>query len=137
MTIRDDIEAVLQADGTLTGLLTGGIHAGGTITRQDTPGAFDANIEVLPCALINIETEVQSGPYKGSTRAYMRVFFYQRSGYDVIDQALARVFTLLNRQKIGSKTWEVRWADDVRDQREQALGCSLSMSRYEVIRNKS
>jgi hypothetical protein len=55
----------------------------------------------------------------------------------VIDQALARVFTLLNRQKIGSKTWDVRWADDVRDQRDQALGCSLSMSRYEVVRNRS
>lgn len=129
MTTRDDVKAVLEADATLIGLLTGGFYAGGTINRQDTPGAFDANSEILPCLLVNAGTTTPAGPFKDSARDFVDVYFYQRSGYDVIDQAIERVYALLHRQKIGSG-WEMLHFADNPDQVDQALACSLAVSRY-------
>lgn len=136
--MRDAIRDYLAADGTLSGLLTGGIYAVPEITRQDTPDAFDANGEIEPCALVKPETEATFGPYEEagaiSARLYVVVFFYQRTGYDVVDQALARTRVLLHKEKLESGVWEISWADDVLDQEDEALNCSLGISRYVVTR---
>lgn len=137
--MRDTIKDYLEADATLTGLLTGGIYAVPEISRQDTPDAFDANGEIEPCGLVKLETEGQFGPYEEaggiSARLYVAVFFYQRTGYDVIDPALARTRTLLHKQNLStSGVWEISWVDDVMDQEDEALGCAMSMSRYMVTR---
>jgi hypothetical protein len=136
MSLRDDIKTYLEADATLTGILTGGVHAGVEISRQNTPSAFDSNGEILPCALVKEEADAKTGPFHESSVTYILVFFYQRYDYDSIDQALDRVFTLLHRQKVGTKVWEILWANDIKDQEDQALGCSLSLSRYQVYRNR-
>jgi hypothetical protein len=130
LTTRDDVKAVLEADGTLMALLTGGVYAGGTINRQDTAGAFDGNKEIRPCALVNAESQAPAGPFKDSAREVVRVFFYERSGYDAIDQAIERVYVLLHRQKVGASGWIMLHAGDVTDQVDQALDCSLAVSRY-------
>ena len=134
--MRNTIRDYLAADGTLMVLLTGGIYAVGEISRQATPDAFDSNGEVEPCGLVKLETEGQAGPYVEaggiSSRLYVAVFFYQRTGYDVIDAAVARTRALLHREKLASGVWEIAWADDVLDQEDEALGCSMGMSRYVV-----
>lgn len=139
--MREAIRERLATDPLLQALLTGGVWATGEISRQEIPEAFDPNQEILPCALVKLESETVWGPYQEagavSARLYVVVFFYQRSGYDVIDDALDRAIALLHREKLESGVWEIEWADDVRDQEDDALGCSVGMSRYVVTRLRS
>lgn len=136
MTLRDDIVTVLEADGTLTALLTGGIHTGTEISRTGTPGAFDANLEILPCALVKMESDVQSGPFTYGYRTVVVIYLYQRSGYDTIDAALDRILALLHDKQLWSGTWLTEHAGDVPGLEDQALQCSLAISRYAVTRNR-
>lgn len=132
--MRATITATLEADATLMAILTGGVHDGVEISRQDTPGAFDANEEIEPCALVKLTTEVPDGPHDAGAVQYFNIFLYERSGFTNIDAARARIWTLLHKQKLGSGTYEVAHADDVLDQEEPALGCSMARSRYMATR---
>jgi hypothetical protein len=133
--VRADIVTALTGDHTLSGLLTGGVFAVTEISRQATPGAFDTNGEIKPCALVKLEAEAPTGPYPTSSRQYVLVLFYQLVGYDVIDPAMAQTYALLHRSKIGSGgVWEIDHASDVLDLEDQALNCSLSISRYAITR---
>jgi len=132
MGLRETVQTALQADTTLMALLTGGVHTT-EISRQDTSTAFDANAELKPCALVRVSTDTPTGPYDTSTRTAVEIYFYQRAGYSTIDAALARVFALLNRVKL-TGTWDIRHGDDVMDQEDAALACSLHMSRYYATR---
>lgn len=136
MSLADDIQTVLAADVSLAMILTGGVHTGREMTRQDMPTAFDANGEILPCALVKTEVELAWGPFRSSSRAYLRVFLYQRDGYAAIEAARERIFSLLHRQKLSTEynTWEFMHADDVGGQEDPALSCSLAVSRYVVHR---
>jgi hypothetical protein len=131
-----DIRDYLAADGLLSGLLRGGIYADTTVSRQNTPLAFDENGEIKPCLLVNEEVETPWGPFKGSSRLFVRVFFYQHAGYDAIYTAMERVFDLMHRQKALALRWELLHVDDIRGQEDQALSCSLAMSRYQVLRDR-
>jgi len=135
--MREIVKTALQGDATLAGVLTGGVWSGTEISRVETAGAFDANAEILPCALVREETDTPWGPMPTSSRLYLVVYLYQRRGYDKIDAALERIFALLHRQKLGqTNVWEITHADDVRDQQDQALDCSLAISRYVVTRRR-
>ena len=131
--MRDAIKTLLENDATLMATLTGGLHTKAEISRQDTPTAFDANDEILPCALLHFGTQTPVGPYPHGSQLYFALMFYERSGYDNIETARARAYTLLHRQKVTPATgacWGIRHADDVLDQEDTALGCSLAISRY-------
>jgi hypothetical protein len=140
MALRDLVHTTLELDATLMATLTGGLYAGGEISRQDTPAAFDANGEVLPCGLIADEVEGPYGPYgfqSTGSRAFFTVTFYQRDDYTSIDAALARAYTLLHGVKIGSASdhvWRVDHADDSADLRDPGLDCAMKYSRYVVYR---
>lgn len=115
-------------------LLTGSVHADVEVSRQATPAAFNASKEILPCALVTVESESPVGPHERSSRQFVVIYFYERSGYTTIDQAIDRVYTLLHRNHLGSGVWEVTHVGDMRDLADQALGCSMSFSRYAVTR---
>ena len=133
MSIRSALLAVLEDDATLLATLTGGVYGEAEISRQETPAAFDVNGEVLPCALLALEAEDPAGPFPTSSRAFVTVYFYARTGYSEIDTALGRVYALLHRTRVSNEgVWEIRHAGDVRDQRDPALDCAMSMSRYQV-----
>ena len=136
--MRETIRATLTADVTLTGTLTGGVYALRELTRQSAPGAFDANGEIKPCALVRIEAEAQHGPFTGaaalSARTYVVVVLYQRDGFTTIDAAMTRVRALLHRSKLGTGTWDIAWADDSGDLEDEGLGCSMRYSRYVATR---
>jgi hypothetical protein len=137
MTIRSAIKSLLEADTTLMTTLTGGVYGEAEISRQATPAAFDANEELEPCALLKVEADDPTGPFETSSRTFVTVYFYARSGYSAIDTALARVYALLHRQRVsGEGVWNIRHAGDVRDQQDPALGCAMSMSRYVVYRRR-
>lgn len=137
MSMRETVKTALENDATLAGVLTGGVWSETEISRVETAGAFDANGEVLPCALVREETETPWGPLPTSSRLYLAIYLYQRRGYDRIDAAMERIFTLLHQQKLGqAHVWEITHADDVRDQQDQALDCSLGISRFVATRRR-
>jgi hypothetical protein len=135
--MRDAIHTLLAADTTLLSYLTGGIHnAGevGEISRQNAAEAFDADDELLPCALVKGEVETPvTGPYRNAAAAYVLVVLYQQAGTGQIDPALERVFTLLHNRKL-SGTWRLWHAGDLRDQEDQAIEARMHVSRYQCIR---
>lgn len=131
--MRDAIFDALDHDVTLTAILTGGVHTATEISRQLTPGAFDANSEIKPCALLKFSSLVPRLPYAHGARLTFSIMFYERAGYDSIETARARVYELLHTQKVSpaeGACWEIRHADDVLDQRDNVLDCSLAASRY-------
>ncbi len=135
--MRDTLKDFLTADTALVALLTGGLYTATEISRQLTPGAFDANGEVLPCALLVLEAEDPVGPYNTSSRLFVVLYLYERQGYTTIDAALKRIYTLLHRQRIsGNGIWEMRHVGDVPDQRDATLNCALALSRYQVTRSR-
>jgi len=132
--MRDAVLAVLTADSTLMTVLTGGFHSAVEISRQTTPEAFDADKELLPCGLLKLGTDIPTGPFPDSSQSALMTYFYQRAGYDVIDVALARVYTLLHELHVGNGIWQILWSNHVRDAEDDALGCAMAMSTYNVFR---
>jgi hypothetical protein len=141
--MRDTIRAYLAADTTLMAILTGGLYAGGEISRQDTAAAFDANKEILPCGLVALEVQAPGGPFTASgltsTRLFFTVTFWQRSGYTSIDAALDETFVRLHDSKIGvaTKLWTVRHAEDSADLVDPGLLCPMKYGRYEMVRRRT
>ena len=136
--MRETLRAFLEADGTLSGLLTGGIHSVEEISRQTAASAFDAQTkELLPCANIRLETETPFGPHDSSSQVFILISFYERLGKATIDQARERVFALLHRQGLSGETSivEIQWTDDITDVWDIGLDSSLALSRYRAIRS--
>jgi hypothetical protein len=132
MSLSDDIKTALLADAPLMTLLTGGIFNDvEEISRINTPGAFDSNKELKPCALIKFNTELplRSG-YKRAVNDPFTIYFYQRQGYAVIEQALDLAYDDLNEQKIGTGVWSIEFDVAVKQQRDVALDCALSSLRF-------
>lgn len=134
MTLRDSILQMLQSDAALILTLTGGVHSGTEISRQNTPTAFDANLELKPCALLKMSTDGPIAPHNFGARTFFSVMFFQRDGWAQIEAAKERVFVLLHFQKVGEGVWEIHHTDDVLDTRDDALAAALIISRFEVIR---
>lgn len=135
MTLSSDIKTALTANTALMALLTGGIHVDvEEISIQKTPTAFDANKEIKPCALIKFPNEVPAGPYLTSVRSAFVIYVYERSGYDVISQAIVKIFTDLNEKRIGSNVWNIEFVSTVYQQRDQALDCPLGSLRFSAVR---
>jgi hypothetical protein len=104
------------------------------ISIQKTPTAFDSNKEIKPCALIKLPNEVPTGPYKTSVRTAFIIYFYQRSGYDVITPAMVEVYGDLNDVRFGANVWNIEFVSAVYQQRDQALDCPLGSLRFSAIR---
>ncbi len=137
MNLSDDIKARLEEDSELMTLLTGGIHNDvEEISRQNTPGAFDANNEIRPCALIKIGTEIPLRGYLTSVQTPVTIYFYERGGYDTIETAMGFVYADLNEQKIGGSVWNIEFDNAVYQQRDQALDCALGTLRFVAKRLK-
>jgi hypothetical protein len=135
--MRTVFQAAMQADATLSGLLTGGVHTTNEISRQDTPDAFDANGEIQPCALVKISSESAFGPRSIGGRQLINVYLYERQGTTNIDAALNALRPLFHNTKVGAasdKAWWSTWANEVRDQRDDALDCDMAMVQFQVAR---
>lgn len=132
MSLQSDIQTALESDSALMAILTGGIHIDvEEISRQNTPGAFDANGEVKPSALIKlgVESRLRSG-YVTSVNTPFTIYFYQRQGYGAIGPAMDLAFADLSEQKIGGNVWNIEFDIAVNQQRDTALDCALSSLRF-------
>ncbi len=126
----------LLADATLMGLLTGGLYLADqvqSISRQNTPAAYDANQEILPCALLKEETITPWGPHPDGARRYVTVWLYQRYGYATTKAARNRIYTLLHRQRLAlDGFWQINHATDLPNLDAPGMDAALEMSRYVV-----
>jgi len=132
MSFGGEMKVVLDADMELVALLTGGIYSDvEEINRQLTPAAFDENGELLPCALIKegVLSRLRSG-IPNSVNHPLTIYFYQRQGYDVIEEAKSIVFADLNEQHLGTNTWNIEFDIEVSQQRDTALDCALGSLRF-------
>lgn len=137
MSISDDIKAALEADDDLVDLLTGGIFNDvEEINRQDTPGAFDSNKDLKPCALIKVGTESKRGPYERSVQTPVTIYFYQRARYNVIEQAMEMTYDILNDKRIGTGVWQLMYEISVNQQRDIPLDCPLGSHRFVAVRHR-
>jgi hypothetical protein len=135
MSLSDDVKTALEDDDELMAILTGGIHNGvEEISKQNTPSAFDANGEIMPCALIKVPIEIPTGPFARSVRTSFVIYLYQFSGYDAIEPAMGLIFDDLNEQRIGTNVWNIEFNNAVYQQRDQALDCPLGSLRFIAIR---
>lgn len=135
MSLSNDLKIALTANTALMALLTGGIHIDvEEISIQKTPTAFDSNKEIKPCALIKLPNEAPTGPYKTSVRTAFVIYFYQRSGYDVITPAMVKVYGDLNEVRLGANVWNIEFVSAVYQQRDQALDCALGSLRFSAVR---
>ncbi len=135
MSLASAVRALLAADSTLMAALTGGIYEGLEITRQDTPAAFDANKEILPCGLVKAGSEAKNGPYLNSVQSVMQIYFYQRTGSTQIETASARVCTLLNESRLAN-TWQILYLNQTPLSRDDGLKCAMLMQRYAIYWRK-
>jgi len=135
MVAKTAVANVLRADATLMALLTGGVYTVAQIAPgMDAPTPFDAVGRVRPSALVRGEVAVATGPREQFALATVLVFFYDHAGYEAIDVAIDRARDVLNRLYLGNGGYEVRHADDVYDQYDDAILAYMHRSRYQVAR---
>lgn len=125
---------LLVNDATLMATLTGGVHQVQEISRQTTPAAYDANLEVKPCALLKASTATPWGPHQHSGRFYFQILLYERHGDTSIEAARLRIYDLLHRARVtpvnGDGCYDIRHTGDVLGQEDSVLGAALALSRF-------
>jgi hypothetical protein len=138
MAMDAALKALLIADGTFNGLMTGGTYCtddADEISKSQTAAAYDANGELKPCCFLRPETRQPDGPHDNGAVEYVAIYFYQRSGYASSTAALERAFALLQKVHIAAqKVYELVHTDDVLGQADPQLGATLQISRYMATR---
>lgn len=120
MSRETDFETRMEADVTIMAILTGGVHAYGSlgpqgITRETVPAAFDANGYLKPCCIVKQRAAVPDGAVddfqtqEASARQVVELWYYQDSGYTSIDAALPRSKVLFHGYRF-SDTFPIEWA---------------------------
>jgi len=131
--VRDAILAFLLADSTLMDLLSGGLYDK-PISKEQTPNAFDANSELLPCGYVGGGTETPIGPTAlQASLQIVPIYLYQRVGHTTVDAAVARLRTLLHKQRVAPASggvWTIHWVFATRDVADP----TLSDARLTVVR---
>lgn len=136
--MKTAIATKLSGDATLMAILLGGIHTTSEISRQGTPTAFDSTTkELLPCGLVKLSTSVPSGGLPNTERLTVRIWLYQRTGFDSIEPAARRIYALLHKVRLAPSdgavgVWEILHADDVPNSEDAVLDASLFISRFYV-----
>lgn len=140
MNLEAEFKDVMEADNDLMERLTGGVYEAievGEVSRQLTPGAFDANKEIKPCALVKLGTEIPRGPYDTSVQTPVQIFFYESRSAVNIDRAMAIVYFLFTGQKVGEGVWRVEHESTTWNQSDDALDANLGIMRFVAVRLKS
>lgn len=144
-------KAILEADTVpvtgLVALATGGIwdwdetgRMGINRSNTLTAAAFTNSI-IKPCLLLKLRTSVPFGDVADDSahitgaRDMLEVWAYQHSGYSTIKSMLARVYTLIQGQRLGG--YVCRWAMDTQPLRDVEMDASVERSDYAVIWLKS
>lgn len=127
----------LAADMTLTGILSGGVYNWldtPQLSRQATPAAYDQYGEMLPSGLVKPEGATPWGPLPDGGRVYVVVWLYNQNGYEPLEAARERLYTLLHRQQLTTDAgiFDVRHSNDIPAAEVPGLDVSMCVCRYYV-----
>jgi hypothetical protein len=141
---ESDFANRMEADATLTAILTGGVYEAGEvglegITRETTPAAFSGGY-LLPCSLVRQRDLVPDGIVEDdieqdtSVRIVVEVWLYEDRGYTNIDAAINRLFTLFQGWQ-PSDAFPVKLINQIDRQRDPGAlaGASLARLDWEVF----
>lgn len=119
MSREEDFKAIMVADATLMAILTGGVYTVDEvsregITRETNPGAFGTDGFLLPCALVSVRSARPNQAIRDeastltSADIVVEIYNYEDQGYENIDAAQARQFTLFQGSMING-SYPVSW----------------------------
>ena len=113
MSYDATLKTLFQADGTLTGLLVGGIYTWEDtgrlgFSRQSIPNAYDANGLLRPCLIIKTRDDIAQYEIPDAdfqfvdTKAVAELWFYDdgNNTYTTIKAAQDRCYLLLQDRRI-------------------------------------
>lgn len=134
MTIETSIVTHLEADATLTALLTGGLYSSTETGRlgisiDSTPDAYD-NGFLLPCAIVKARALTPTNELADAdgqfmtTRQVIEVWLYDdgRADYSTLEAARSRIYALLQDQHEDiTGAVSIQWAGNLDDLRDETL----------------
>lgn len=149
MSVVDDIKALLTADGTFTGLMSGGTYTvaelGPLGPSRDTQAAlYDAQLRLKPICIIASRNALSTraiqdtGAQRASMRQAVELYFYadQYAGHTTPAAARQRAYTLLHGKRTASGA-HLLWSMDVEQQYERAVDdACYERSDYEAYQVK-
>ena len=142
-TLREAVIDLLQADGTLMGILTGGVWERREISRTLTPSVYTASGAMKPCAVVTVEATSPLGPAEFDFETvFFQVWLYEETGnhYASIDPARDRVRALLHRQTVvisAGGIHEIRHADGLGDSFDETLNAEMTYERFYAWRKRA
>lgn len=115
----------------------------GGISRDLTPEAFSADLDLLPSIVVRMETRSARPDRLGrgviAASQIIALWCYEQSGYDLIASVIRAAKQLLHfnaslRPVADPVNWtETRWTDDTPEQVDGALGVPVRVSRYQAV----
>lgn len=141
-TLRAAIKTLLEADGTLTATMTGGLHDQTEISPSGTPSAYDTRGDLKPCGVLRMGTMTPLEPFDTAERQFFTLYWYEKpGGYANIDVMKYRAKTLLHTTTDSQKqvtvdpgfVYELRHADDFGDSWDDSLKVPMNYSRFYAV----
>jgi len=140
---EEQIAALLQADSSLTAILSGGIFIAGDlgaagISRDATPAAFDADGYLLPCAIVKQRGDVptfEAGDIAGqvtSANVVVEIYIYEDTTYAAIDAAKPLIYGLLQGAVL-SDSFEIYLSNTLSRQRDTGALQDNSLERVDYV----
>lgn len=139
-TQRDALRVYLEADPTLTGILTGGIYDASELDQNGLPDGgllMDARGRYLPWVVIRWRTANATEIIRHSERRFVEVYFYDQTGYANIEAAKRQVKALLDGHPVGgaddAQMNTFHWVSDLGDfVADEYEGAAADRSTYYV-----
>jgi hypothetical protein len=140
-SLQDTIRLGLEADGSLTTILTGGIFDASELDRE---GLSLGDVQdpttkkVKPCAVLRWRGSSPTGPTDrlNAEARFLEVYLYEDMGTVNVEAAKRRLKQLLHRQSFLAANFGLvwlRWAGDFGEFSADELGgASADMARFEV-----
>jgi hypothetical protein len=106
-TQREALKSYLEADGTLASFLTGGWMDGNDfeerLQQNKIPRESDGT-RIKPFGVIRWRTSRPTEIVRSSERRTLEMYFYQQTGFEIIESAIKRTKAILHRKQIQSDT---------------------------------
>lgn len=139
-TLKAALKSKLTGDTALMALAVGGVFDAESVGREGLTLDDLTSGTPLVKAAVFLRWST-AGPISAraiqAREVFVEIYVYQHSGYDTCRKMRDRLFALLDGARVayddpaGEWLFELRWAGDVTEQRDDSLGgASMERSRY-------
>jgi len=137
-TIPNALRTYLEADATLTGILTGGIWDAAELDREGltvSDASYDSIGRLLPTAVIRWRGESPFGWHYTGERRTCEIYLYEHVGWTNIEAAKKRLKELLHRVQVPSDELitEFRFLTSMGEFYAEDLSAPADMLRFQVV----